>query len=668
MRLTRLLNLFVALILAQSVVACAPPTTTKTSTDGQLASATAVAATTTPTAPPQTLVLPTPTATPRPRVPERSEVDVLWVQTGPAGAKGGTSRIKVTIEPNSSRELRVGFYEEEVGGSGPMWHASGWMAVIMSSFLLGIDPVDYRYTFDVGGTIDGPSAGGLMTVATIASLLAHKVKANATMTGTINPDGTIGPVGGIPHKIDGAAAKGKTLVLVPSGSRLSRDVNTKTQVDVVQRGRRQNVDVKEVSDIYEAYELLTGQPLPKPIGMKDQQPSLPPVAYERVQSKAKEWYSRYHQLKTQYAALPKQFRLDLTESLVAEAAQSGEKAEKYHSQGMASAAYGRAVEASLRASMALHTSKVLESYAGGGINSALAYMQSMQAVDLKIDALIDRLQSQKPATLGDSIALADAYGSANLAMALSHLAAATLQTDARTHERAMTVLTMATLYYALADQMVDIAKDTIDIGWGYGSTPAPSEERIASLADLFRRAADANLNYFEKIVLDEIAQEAGIHVDAVKLQFAVQDFDYTFAVSSLKNLPALKQRVSGAQPGSYVTLGGAMNSYMLSSGLVAKYYSLGVKMKKEGGISGVENERAMINMLDFAERRARETIGLASSLGAEPVQPVLYFEDGKARREGDVQTKLSALNSFWGAAMQAQAIAMLSGKARTVSP
>ena len=128
----------------------------------------------------------------------------------------------MTVEKNDGRDLRVGFYEQEVGGSGPMWRSAGWMAVIMSSFLLGVDPVDYRYTYDIGGRADGPSAGGLMTVATLAALLGQEIKSDAAMTGTINPDGTIGPVGGIPHKIDGAAAKGKKLVLVPAGSRMSR--------------------------------------------------------------------------------------------------------------------------------------------------------------------------------------------------------------------------------------------------------------------------------------------------------------------------------------------------------------------------------------------------------------------------------------------------------------
>ncbi len=70
------------------------------------------------------------------------------------------------------------------------------------------------------------------------------------MTGTVNPDGTIGPVGGIPHKIEGAAAAGKTLVLVPGGQRYDYDYAAGQSVDLVQVGQRLGIEVKLVPDIY----------------------------------------------------------------------------------------------------------------------------------------------------------------------------------------------------------------------------------------------------------------------------------------------------------------------------------------------------------------------------------------------------------------------------------
>ena len=676
MRIHRFLSLALAATLAVNVAACGQ-TTPPSPTAAATAESTKAAPTAEPT--PRTaaqaggsLKPGTEQATPSIAKPADAVsgpvlVDALYFMGGNGNAKGGTAPVKIRVEKNGAKELRVGFFEEEVGGSGPMWRAAGWMAVITASFLLGVDPTDYNFQYDVGGNIDGPSAGCLMTVGTIAAILGDKVKADVTMTGTINPDGTVGPVGGIPQKIDGAAAKGKTLILVPAGSRMSIDENSGQPVDVVDRGKRLSVTVKEVVDIYEAYEQLTGKALPKPAGLKDTRPELPGNAYDRTKSKAKEWFSRYWTLKGQYESLPSKARFDFTDALFADAEANGDQADKYYGQGLPAAAYSRSVEATLNASIGYHSAKVIESYVNGDLDSAFSYLKSMRAVGTKADGLLDRLGTQKPNTLSDSIALADAYTSVNQAMSLMKIADNVLETDVSSEEEALTVLTMATLYYAVADHSIELAKDSIDIGWGFGSAPTPDDARVAALAELFRRAADANLNYFNSVVLDQIAAANGMRLDAVKAAFANRDFDYTLAVTAGQNIVELKQRVGPGSPSSHATLGAAMNSYVLSSGLIAKYYSIGVKLDEDGSVIGVNDDRKMINTLDFAERRSREMVGLAISVGADPVQPVIYYEEGKARREGDVSAKFNALTNFWTSVMQSQAIAVLSGKANVVS-
>ena len=173
-------------------------------------------------------------------------VDALWYGMRADGPKGGASTVIVGVEPNPRGSLRVGFYEDVAGGSGTTWRASGWMASVMAYLTVGVDLSQYRISFDVAGQIDGPSAGGLLTTALLASLLGDTVRPDATMTGIINPDGTIGPVGGIPHKIDGAAERGKKLVLVPYGQRFDVDMKLKRPVDLVERGRARGVEVREV--------------------------------------------------------------------------------------------------------------------------------------------------------------------------------------------------------------------------------------------------------------------------------------------------------------------------------------------------------------------------------------------------------------------------------------
>jgi len=63
--------------------------------------------------------------------------------------------------------------------------------------------------------VDGHSAGAAMTVLLISSLQNTKLNDDVIMTGTINPDMSIGMVGGISEKSDAAGKYGAKIFLVP---------------------------------------------------------------------------------------------------------------------------------------------------------------------------------------------------------------------------------------------------------------------------------------------------------------------------------------------------------------------------------------------------------------------------------------------------------------------
>src|SRR5659263_446885 len=139
---------------------------------------------------------------------------------------------------------------------------SARIAAMVASDVLGVDEksYDFYYIIEVGSPIiGGPSAGGALTVATIAAMNNWKIKPGIAMTGMIDPDQTIGPVGGIPFKLEAAAAKNTTLFLVPRGQLIVNITNTtafrrgpfiviedkEESVDVVELGKKLNVTVKE---------------------------------------------------------------------------------------------------------------------------------------------------------------------------------------------------------------------------------------------------------------------------------------------------------------------------------------------------------------------------------------------------------------------------------------
>lgn len=143
---------------------------------------------------------------------------------------GGAGRVYVATKPLAQTDMQ----------------GSARLASRVAANLLGADWEEYDYLVSFrsdSAVIGGPSAGAVMALALTAAL--HNVREPGqpwrldpavAATGTINPDGTIGPVGGIPAKAEGAKEAGLTTFLYPAGL----DVAT-TQV----QGRTVAVDMDD---------------------------------------------------------------------------------------------------------------------------------------------------------------------------------------------------------------------------------------------------------------------------------------------------------------------------------------------------------------------------------------------------------------------------------------
>ncbi len=128
---------------------------------------------------------------------------------------GGSGRVFVDTRPLSQTDMQ----------------GSARLAARVAAETLGLDwrEYDFLVAFRSGSTvIGGPSAGAVMGLALTAALwnLHHpddpwRIDRGVAATGTINPDGTIGPVGGVPEKAAGAARAGLHTVLFPAGQEAS---------------------------------------------------------------------------------------------------------------------------------------------------------------------------------------------------------------------------------------------------------------------------------------------------------------------------------------------------------------------------------------------------------------------------------------------------------------
>lgn len=128
--------------------------------------------------------------------------------------------------------------------------------------VLGISLVDRStYTFPVdieidSGKVGGPSAGLAFTLAILDRMTPGSLTGDGrvAVTGTIELDGSVGPVGGVNHKTEAAISEGAKLMLVPP-----------EEYDEAVKASDGRIDVKAVSSLDEALAALEahgGDPLP----------------------------------------------------------------------------------------------------------------------------------------------------------------------------------------------------------------------------------------------------------------------------------------------------------------------------------------------------------------------------------------------------------------------
>lgn len=192
------------------------------------------------------------------------EVDfpVLLVSTHANGQTTGTLE-ELTLELRRVKKdgpLQVSVIEETPSGAGDQLRASLWLAASTVALELGNPMTGYRIQVTTHGRIDGPSAGGMMTIALLSALQGRSLPKDFAFTGTILPDGSIGKVGGVVEKVTAAAQAKKKRVLLPASIRLTLDSNSGKNVDLKDHCRRLGLEYVPVSSLREAMAALYREP------------------------------------------------------------------------------------------------------------------------------------------------------------------------------------------------------------------------------------------------------------------------------------------------------------------------------------------------------------------------------------------------------------------------
>ena len=535
-------------------------------------------------------------------------VQFVWY-SGQSGtnATGGIAPARIRVSPNRTGTVSVGVSEEFAGGGGNQWRTAVWLAAFNATRTLGASISDCEFNVHVSGHTDGPSAGMLTTSAMLALLRGKTIPQDTTLTGTINPDGTAGPVAGIVQKMEGAKQAGIKRFGFPLGCRNHKDQRTGQDVDLLLVGQKLGLEVKEIGDIYEGYEFLTRDKLPRtePIAEAEMEPAL--STQTLLRTKLATWKSRVERelvgLRNQVksAGVPPQ----IIAPLLAEAEKAFETAKRDERNGfLMPALHGYVQTVSAFAAATRKVTAYSHMFKGdqGGLLDAI---QSAASISGEVTAFGQQLELKAPhQTRGGQLTgskvfttyvkaraatlIADDFASPAVAV-LKGIQEKKLLLKTEGLESLMTRITLPLIYYDLAKVQLEFARDMQDFIAEEGDAKPLSTKAVSRAGTSYASLATAVLAYFDALITEEVAKGKGLSLDEAKALIANREPDYYLAQKAKLLAESQDKSSDGAK---LIRLAAAGYAFLDGAKLVNKWYSLGAGFDDRGGVV-LENRRAL---------------------------------------------------------------------------
>ncbi len=493
------------------------------------------------------------------------------------------------------------------------------------------------------------------------------------MTGTVNPDGTIGPVGGVPLKVSAAIRKGKRVIGYPIGQGTARDPSSGEMVNVVELARDRGAEAVEIDDVEAAYALLTGEPRKQRKALSPRQMRTDDKLRKELRRLTQGWMKRalVHLTAARGAGTPPpelsgQF-LGVEEQL--------EQARRYLTRGDTCAAYWQAISAEVEAHglallARLGNASSPRALADGLVDIRRFAGETNKSFEAMAERMRKRFERHARASLAEVDAL-EALVSAGIHVAEAGASLKGISKKLRTSLGAgggtaalasvLSELTHPIFLLTVADVNMRLVDETLTLQALLGRRAAVRKTGRERFTTLFTRAAQANIHYFDTVYVEQKARSKGVSREVALVEILRSDRSY-MAARAFLGMSDISQLGSDTNAQDTAELAAAMGSYFLSSSLVAQYDSFELKRDpRTGEAVKVGNKDVLWRMLALAERKAREHAARAKrKTGAVPMPALISYQIARVYQERPkLSDKLEALELFWRASMWSQLAANL---------
>jgi hypothetical protein len=485
-------------------------------------------------------------------------IPALWAGRAADGTDvGGVEPAEVMVLTHRDGVNPVDLTRIDSSGAGPQWRAATAQAAAVATLMSARNPDEIDLGFSVTGPIDGPSAGGILTVGLLANLTKTPLIPTVAMTGTISPDGTIGEVGGVATKVKSAAAQGFKTIIVPENSFGVMDEATGKQIGIVEYGKTVGVDVIKVRTVGEAYKIFTGKEYTPALRLSDT-PSAPTKA--AIKSNAEAMQAR---LGAGVAAAPAGTdpeALSLAQSalgLMGEAAGATDWPRDY---GVGAFAYLRLMRASGAATAQADVDALGFEAARNQITSEIKAARD-EAVSVR-DAAVARTQNR----LEEVVYLPETLGWITYAIA-------SYEGTLDELELATDPLVLVAAGRVLAEERAgvsDMLPDALSVLAAMPTTKTVEEGQVRGFldgyADLLSRAGQANVDYYETLSGSDLRADGQFIDDGMKATVAQLSKD----IAALSDSNNLSSSISNTAL--------AMTYFVMSNGMLSSGQSYGLSI------------------------------------------------------------------------------------------
>ncbi len=561
----------------------------------------------------------------------------------------------------------------------PGWRAGAWLAASVAATALGKDVTDVAFSV-TGGRGDGVSASALVAAGFVAALTGAAVDPSTTLTGTIAPDGTIGPVPGLPEQITAAIAQGKRRIGYPAGMRRARSAVTGKLVDVAALAAGRGARACEVGDVAAAHVLLTGRPLPAPVPVAAAEMALDATTTAALERAYRTWQQRLASEWSAILQLESAGRLPpLLVHVRDDAKREAEAAERLYKQHRIAGAYRRMIAAVIRARSANQIYDVLARVQENKLDAATAALDRLDTLATESRPILLRIGALEPTTLGGHMQVLAAFRHALRGSLLGDFAARELAST-KAYVRTLAGSSTAALgAEQTADAIVaqvgptilsaarsiaetERASDQLDLGGAADIPFAPSPPDLLRVAAARQRAGAAGLAYLDDLLVAPAARGAHISIQVARDRFARVDPEYAIAAGATSELPEQLAATWGKSslPWALLSLADGELAQGQAAALIATYATFAIQLDDTHTPTHVAHDRVLGRMLAGAERAARARARAAKvAIGEIPVQARLAYQLAIDARTGGLADQLEALTLFWTASAWSRTAVLL---------